>query len=274
MEELFKQKLSTLKAPLSPKTFAEALIPNSPFSAPRKKISQPATREAYSEKAQVLESLERFAHEKAFEFNSSLIKLDGGELLVKGEPTWTDIDEAKNLSELRSKLSVPSQVLDIILNKTPGKVQVLFVTEKFRSYDEFFNELKSGFIDELIAGFPLKTAELFERMIIAMKLSRQEVCLYPIETEENDLSSEVMNIAAYLRPQLIVTLGAKATQKILKGQDRLSLIHGQFFTRKIENVGNFQIVPLFHPSIIETNQNMKKTAWSDMQKIMKHLKKL
>ncbi len=83
-----------------------------------------------------------------------------------------------------------------------------------------------------------------------------------------------MRIAAFYKPEVIVTLGAKATHKILKGQERLAMVHGQFFVRKIENVGTMTIVPLFHPSIIESNQNMKKTAWSDMQKIMQHLKKL
>jgi uracil-DNA glycosylase family 4 len=71
-----------------------------------------------------------------------------------------------------------------------------------------------------------------------------------------------------------VTLGANSTHKILKVQDRLTQLHGQFFNRKIENIGTFIVVPLFHPSIIENNQNMKKTAWTDMQKIMKQLKKL
>jgi uracil-DNA glycosylase family 4 len=60
---------------------------------------------------------------------------------------------------------------------------------------------------------------------------------------------------------------------VLKSTDRLAQVHGQFFSRKIGEK-TFQVVPLFHPSIIETNQNMKKTAWADMQKIMKHLKKL
>lgn len=69
-------------------------------------------------------------------------------------------------------------------------------------------------------------------------------------------------------------LRGEPPSKILKSNDRLSLVHGEFFTRKIGDETSIQVVPLFHPSIIETNQNMKKTAWVDMQKIMKHLKKL
>jgi DNA polymerase len=160
-------------------------------------------------------------------------------------------------------------------NKVPEQVKVLFVSEKFRSWEEIEPELKSGLINELLAGFPLKTAELFERMITAMKLVASEVIIFPVEgSDESDFSRYVMEVAAYYRPEIIVTLGAKAAQKILKSNDRLSMVHGQFFNRRMSETGNFQVVPLFHPSIIETNQNMKKTAWADMQKIMKHLKKL
>ena len=152
---------------------------------------------------------------------------------------------------------------------------MIFITENFRPMSEAQPELKvSGFLNELILGLPLKTAELFERMILAMKFMPDEVLIYPVEAGENDLSLEVMKLAAFFRPEVLITLGAKATQNILKNNDRLSMTHGQFFIRKINDSLTVNLIPLFHPSIIESNQNMKKTAWADMQKIMKHLKKL
>ena len=167
------------------------------------------------------------------------------------------------------------QVETIFNNKHVGMVKVLFVTEKFRNWDEASLEFKAGFINELIMAFPLKTAELFERMIKAMNLLSEEVILLPMEdVGANDCSSDVMKVAEQFRPEVIITLGSSATIGILKSSDRLSIIHGQFFSRKYSDQSTFQVVPLFHPSIIETNQNMKKTVWSDMQKIMKYLKKL
>ncbi len=277
MENIFKQNLLRLKAPNPPKTFGEALmgdvswIKSKPAPA---KIPEVIQKEAFSEKAQVIESLERFAQEKSEAQGSPVIKIEGGEMSIRPEPGWSGIIEAESMEELLGSLSLEESVLEIALhNKVPGKVKAMFVTENFRSYEEIAPELKEGFINELIVGFPLKTAELFERMIVAMKLTPEEVVLYPVEGLD-DLSEEVMTIAAYLKPEVIITLGAQATQKILKGNDRLSVVHGQFFKRSIEDVGTYQVVPLFHPSIIETNQNMKKTAWADMQKIMKFLKKL
>lgn len=278
MENIFKQNLLRLKSPAAPKTFAEALMGDVSWikakPAPVAKIPQVIEKEVFSEKAQVIESLERFAQEEAKIQGTPVLKVEGGEVAIRPEPGWSGIIVAESTEELMSSLSLEEEVLQIALsNKTPGKVKVMFVTENFRTYEEIAPELKEGFINELIAGFPLKTAELFERMIMAMKLSPDEVVLYPVEAVE-DLSEEVMTIAAYLKPEVIVTLGAKATHNILKGNDRLSVVHGQFFKRNIEEVGPVQVVPLFHPSIIETNQNMKKTAWADMQKIMKFLKKL
>lgn len=277
MEEIFKRNLLRLRQMPKPTSFAQALFPGAPWqTVSLKEAPVPESKKpGYTEKRQVLESLERFAHEKVIETSSPVIKVPGGEVVVKPGPVWDGIASYSDLKALSQRLSLDQRSLDILLkHKVPETVKAIFVTETFRSWQEFESELKGGFIDELLMGFPLKTAELFERMILAMKLAPEEVFLYPVDLEGKNLAEEVMSLAGFLKPEVIITLGAKATQKILKNNDRLSLIHGQFFQRTIGELGSYQVVPLFHPSIIETNQNMKKTAWTDMQKIMKHLKKL
>ncbi|HLW56502.1 MAG TPA: hypothetical protein VKY27_03900, partial [Bacteriovoracaceae bacterium] len=94
------------------------------------------------------------------------------------------------------------------------------------------------------------------------------------EFEGVSLFEDIVKLTKEYRPLVIITLGAKATSAVLKTNDRLAQVHGQFFNRKLIDSYEVQVVPLFHPNIIETNQNMKKTAWIDMQKIMKYLKKL
>ncbi|HXH32547.1 MAG TPA: hypothetical protein VNJ01_17235 [Bacteriovoracaceae bacterium] len=281
MDSLFKQKLLGLRHPPIPTSFAEALLTDTSWFHQKKELENAAPSfkhpdPGFTEKTHIIESLERFAHEKAEELKTSILAVDGGEVHVKTSSTWSRPLLAASKAELFEHLSLGPRLLELLLaGKEPGKVKVLFVAEKFRKWDEVVPELKeSGLINELLAGFPLKTAELFERMILAMKLSPAEVCLYPVENDTQDLTREVLSLLAYLRPEVIVTLGAKSTNSVLSGQDRLAKVHGQFFTRSIEGVGSFQVVPLFHPSIIETNLNMKKTAWVDMQKIMKYLKKV
>jgi hypothetical protein len=277
MEPLFKQKLLGLRNPKPAKTFAEALLgePSWLRKIP-KATSSIIQKEVFSEKIQVIESLERFAQEKTLEQNSPVIKIPGGEVHVKNAESWHGVGQFSNFDSLKDVLRLDEKLLDIILSKkVQGRVKVLFVSEKFRKMEEVIPEIRGGFIDELLTGFPLKTAEFFERMILAMKLESEEVIIFPIEgADDTDYSDSVMAIASFFQPEVVITLGATATSKILKSNDRLSLVHGQFFTRKLGEESSVQIVPLFHPSIIETNQNMKKTAWIDMQKIMKHLKKL
>lgn len=282
MDGIFKQKLLGLRNPPKARTFSEALFGETswarkitvPTPAPAKKVS---SKEAYSEKTQVIESLERFAQEKVSEQKTNVFKIEGGgEVVVREEGDWEAVNAFSSYETLKSSLKLQGELLDIVLGKKEaGQVKALFVSEKFRPWGESSVELKEGFINELIVGFPLKTAELFERMIAAMKLTPSEVIIFPVEgSDETDFSGDVMSVAAFYGPEVIITLGAKATNKILKSNDRLAQVHGQFFARKIADIGTIQVIPLFHPSIIETNQNMKKTAWADMQKIMKHLKKL
>lgn len=277
MDDIFKRNLLRLKNPPKPSTFGEALMgiaswaKKSAENLPKPK--KVAVAESFTEKKQVLESLERFAQEKVAESAVPVIKIDGGEISVKPTPGW-EVPLFDTLSDLKKSLSLNEYHDVVFRSKNPGSIKALFVTENFRSWGEVTSELKGTFLDELLLGLAPKTAELFERMIVAMKLAPDEVLIYPIEHQGKDLSSEVMSIAATFKPEVMITLGALATNKVLKGNDRLTLIHGQFFTRSVARSGDFQVVPLFHPSIIETNQNMKKTAWSDMQKIMKFLKKL
>ncbi len=275
---MFKQKLLSLRNPPVAKTFSEALLGDTSWLKRENKVPLKtiAVKETFSEKVQVIESLERFAHEKSEETQSKILKVDGGELHIRPEPGWDDLSHFASEFLLKESIKLDPRLIRISLDKkVPRTVKALFVSEKFRTWEEVEPELKDGFINELLAGFPQKTAELFHRMITAMKLDASEVIIFPVEgQDEADFSRDVMEIAAFYRPEVIITLGAKATSKILKSNDRLSMIHGQFFNRRMGDTGTFQVVPLFHPSIIETNQNMKKTAWADMQKIMKHLKKL
>jgi uracil-DNA glycosylase family 4 len=277
MDDMFKQNLLRIRHPQPPTTFGEALFGQLTWTQKMmpKKVQTPRELAQFSEKAQVMESLERYAQEKLGDNPAATIKIPGGEIGVKPEPIWHGIPQYSQYNELKKDLTIEAKVLEICLEtKAPEKVRIMFVPESFRSFEDFKAELKDNFINQLLPAFPLKTAELFSRMLTAMKLIDEEVIIYPTMVSDIDISSEVMKVAGFYSPEIIVTLGANATHKILKGQERLAQVHGQFFNRNIENIGSFTVVPLFHPSIIENNQNMKKTAWADMQKIMKHLKKL
>jgi len=280
MKDLFNRNLLRLREGHRPSTFAQALfgevnwvneVPRIPRAA-NQDIPSPVE---FSEKAQVIESLERFAKEKLQDENKTALKIPGGEIHLKADPTWDDIQTFSQFDQLKENLCIDQKTIDLCIgSKKPGSIKVMFISENFRAHEEYLSEIKEGFLNQLLPAFPLKTAEFFSRMIAAMKLDESEIIIYSTASGEKDLTSEALSVAAFFRPEVILTLGANPTHKILKIQDRLSQIHGQFFQRKMNHSLDFLVVPLFHPSIIETNQNMKKTAWIDMQKIMKQLKKL
>lgn len=275
MDDIFKKKLEGLRNPSKSNTFAQALFGEVHWlvKESRAQVVEVIDQTQFSEKQQVLNSLERFAQEKIETSKEQKIVIDGGEILKKPEPVWNGIELINSEDELLKSLTVDQNTLKVCLNKkTPPNVRILFVPEEFRKYEDFSTELKDQeSVNELLAFFPQKTAELFARMISAMKLNTSEVLVFACQNGGTDITEEVMKVASFYQPEVIVTLGATSTQKVLKSQERLTQVHGQFFSRKIENIGSFTVVPLFHPSIIENNMNMKKAAWADMQKIMSHL---
>lgn len=274
MDDLFKKKLSELRNPQKPKSFGEALLNPGNWSlhpvakvAPKKLV----IHEEYSEKVQIIESLGRFAEEKMKEDMNPVIKIDGGEIAFKPEGDWEDIPEAMDQGELLEFLTLDPEALEtLVARKEASKIKILFVAEAYNT-EEAPRASRTGMQKEIQLCFPTKSVEFTERMLLAMKIPLDEMVFYPIENDGESLGEEVMSVARYFKPAVIVTFGAKAANTILKRNDKLSLFQGQFFNRKVEE-DKFTVVPLYHPFILETSPNMKKLTWENMQKIMAFLK--
>ena len=80
-----------------------------------------------------------------------------------------------------------------------------------------------------------------------------------------------------LRPQFVIPMGAIATNMTLEKRERLSKVHGEFFTKSLNinerNVHKYMVVPIFHPEFLLINPNMKRTAWLDLKKVIEYLQK-
>jgi uracil-DNA glycosylase family 4 len=73
---------------------------------------------------------------------------------------------------------------------------------------------------------------------------------------------------------IVISLGAMATNVILGRKERLSRIHGQEFQLNLQSSAKetkLVVFPVFHPDILQINPNMKRSAWLDLQKVMKRL---
>jgi hypothetical protein len=143
-------------------------------------------------------------------------------------------------------------------------IEVLFITDQY-----FDSEASEG--DIFDHCFEDEVAMLFRKMVGAMNLKASEFKIAALNSPETlDLFKDIVN---FYTPKVVVTLGAKAISKLLDKKTRLSSVHGQRYLGDV-NSYSFDIFPIFHPAYLLFNQDMKKTTWSDMQKIMKQIGKL
>ncbi len=132
--------------------------------------------------------------------------------------------------------------------------------------------------------------DLLGKMIQAMKLEKSEYLRFSFDDQlekVEDLSENLLNpteaskklfdLISENNAQVIVTLGATTTSVLTGKRQKLSNIHGQFFPLNLPNYtfsSPIQLVPIFHPDYLKINPNMKKTAWIDLQEVMKVIGKI
>jgi len=135
---------------------------------------------------------------------------------------------------------------------------------------------------EDLSGKPFigRSGQLLTQMIESMGLKREEVyignvikCRPPENRipEEDEIRACLGYLAAQVRavrPKTIVTLGATATQALLKQKKMISALRGSWF--------EFQGVPLratYHPSyLLRAGNEAKKEARIDLQTVLTRLK--
>jgi hypothetical protein len=233
-----------------------------------------------TEKSIVLDSLQRFT-QKVKERGIDKIAVSGGEVVIKAPD-----HDGMQLIALNAELTIDkylaqhSQVygehitqarLKRFSNQSGLKPKVYFLVDKL-SLEPLYTAPHPGF-EELRFFFSEETSVLFSKMIQAMKLTSQDYVIGPINFQEADGFDYRFELA-WLQPQLVMTLGATATNDLLSIHERLNNIHGKFFARKILSSLNpyeFLVMPLFNPEFLRINPSMKKTAWDDMQKAMKKI---
>ena len=69
-----------------------------------------------------------------------------------------------------------------------------------------------------------------------------------------------------IKPKIIVTLGASSTKGLLKNEESISAIRGNF-----KEYNGIKLMPTYHPAALLRNPSLKKAVWEDMKQVMKHL---
>ncbi|MFZ5974903.1 MAG: uracil-DNA glycosylase [Bacillota bacterium] len=123
--------------------------------------------------------------------------------------------------------------------------------------------------------------QLLTRMIQAIGLERKDVYIAnivkcrppfnraPTEDEAKACLPYLRAQVAFLRPRILVALGATAASHIIDPSIRITRDHGNWFQK-----GSFWLIPTFHPAALLRDPDKKRAAWEDFKSIRDRLKDL
>ena len=129
-------------------------------------------------------------------------------------------------------------------------------------------------------GFPFvgEAGRLLDRILFAMKLSRQEVYICNVLKcrPPNNRDPQVEEIAACeqflkqqlaaIRPRIIITLGRFAAQTLLQTKDPIGRLRGHW-----HEYAGIPLMPTYHPASLLSNPAGKRDVWEDMKQVMHRL---
>ena len=129
-------------------------------------------------------------------------------------------------------------------------------------------------------GFPFvrEAGRLLDRILFAMKLTRQDVYICNVikcrpPSNRDPLPEEIASCEQFLKlqlaaikPQMIVALGRFASQTLLKTKDPIGRLRGHW--REYQGI---PLMPTYHPAYLLRNPAGKRDVWEDMKKVMARL---
>ncbi len=130
------------------------------------------------------------------------------------------------------------------------------------------------------SGIPFvgRAGKLFDKYLEALGIEREDVYIANIlkcrpPNNRDPLPEEQDTCICYLReqvrlikPKMIVCLGRISAMKLIKPDFKITKEHGIFFKR-----GAFEIVAVYHPSLLLRDPSKREEMYTDMKKIKQKL---
>lgn len=144
----------------------------------------------------------------------------------------------------------------------------------------FVGEVPGAEEDRKGEPFVGRAGELLTKMISAMGYSRDDIYICNVvkcrpPNNRDPQPKEVDTCAPFLKeqldilsPQVIVTLGRYASQTLLRTEESMGQLRGNW--AKYEGI---DVMPTFHPAFLLRTPSRKRDVWLDLQKVMTHLGK-
>jgi uracil-DNA glycosylase len=191
--------------------------------------------------------------------------LEGWSLSTSGRPRPETLDEIRNDLGDCQRCKLWKGRNNIVFGAGNSHARLVFVGE-----GPGFDEDRQG---EPFVG---KAGQLLTKIILAMKLSREEVYICNVikcrpPENRNPEPDEIKACFPFLKRQLeaispdcICALGSVATNSFLEKEVFISRVRGRFFDYK-----GIKVMPTYHPAYLLRNPEKKRDVWEDVQKIMK-----
>jgi len=136
--------------------------------------------------------------------------------------------------------------------------------------------------DEDMQGVPFvgRAGQLLTKMIESIGLQRNQVFIANVlkcrpPQNRNPFPEEIINCEPYLleqiriiQPKVICALGSFAAKTLLKVDQPISRLRGQF-----HDYHGVKLLPTFHPAYLLRNQSEKRKSWNDMKMLRDELSK-
>ena len=187
-----------------------------------------------------------------------------------------DPSEEGPLERLRKEVSTCVQC---VLHR--GRRQTVFGEGSLTAKLMFVGEAPGS--EEDLQGRPFvgQAGKLLTKIIEAIGFSREEVYIANIikcrpPGNRAPLPEEIHSCEPYLirqieriRPKLLCALGKYAAIVLVRKEEPISLLRGNFYDYQ-----GIPVMPTFHPAYLLRNPSAKRLVWEDMKKLKAALQKL
>jgi DNA polymerase len=183
--------------------------------------------------------------------------------------------ERKTLDEVRRELGDCRRC-----KLCEGRKQIVFGVGNPKAELVFVGEGPGADEDEQGIPFVGKAGQLLTKMIEAMGFARDDVYICNVVKcrppgNRNPEPEEIQACEPFLRAQLgaiqpkaIVALGKFAAQTLLRDMTPISKLRGRW-----REYCGIPLMPTFHPAYLLRNPAEKRSAWADLQLVMKKFDK-
>jgi len=138
--------------------------------------------------------------------------------------------------------------------------------------------------DRIGRPFVGRAGQLLDRMLAAIGLDRRLVYIAnvvpwrppgnrtPTPQETQACLPFIKRQIELAEPEILVCLGASATQTLLQAPDGITRARGRWFSYSCEDGRTLQAIAMFHPAYLLRQPAQKRNAWADLRALAAVLK--